>query len=149
MAETPNPREQVPEINLTSMIDVIFLLIIFFMFVSELASLETYAPVNLPEASQAKPNPAPPAERIVVNVLAGGSLIVMGKALDMDAFKRMLTTESALNRRLNDGKNTLSLLIRADAGAPSGILRRLLVMCLEPGIGISDISLHAVQAEGA
>jgi len=137
----------VPEINLMPMIDVIFLLIIFFMFVSELASLESYAPVQLPEAVLAKPNPAPPPERVVVNILSDGGLVVAGDKYTWAKLRNVLLTESMISRKANDGKNEVSVLIRADAGAPSAVLRRMFMLCLEPGIGITRLAVQAVRSE--
>ena len=147
MAEIQDPRENAPEINLISMVDVIFLLIIFFLFVSEWANLESDAPVRLPEASQAKANPMPAPGRVVVNLLANSSFMVMGSVLDFPALKNMLISECALSRRLNEGKNRVSLMIRADEAAPSGVLRRLFILCLDPQIGITDIYIGAFQPE--
>ena len=52
------------EVNLTPMIDVIFLLIIFFLLVSELSDLQVAAEVKLADAKTAAQNDRPPPERI-------------------------------------------------------------------------------------
>jgi len=147
MARIQDPRENAPEINLISMVDVIFLLIIFFLFVSEWSNFDNFAPVRLPEASQAKTDPMPAPGRIVVNLLANGTFMVTGSALDFPALKSMLAAECALSRRLNEGKNHVSLTIRADEAAPSGALRRLFILCLDPQIGITEMYISAYQPE--
>ncbi len=56
------------ELNMTSMIDIVFLLIIFFMTVTELSKLDSIAAVQLPVADQAYVKNPPDAGKIVVNI---------------------------------------------------------------------------------
>lgn len=64
-----------PSMNMTPMIDVVFLLIIFFMVGARMGELEREFDVNLPTASAAQPLTNPP-DQIVVNVFRDGRIFV-------------------------------------------------------------------------
>ena len=66
-----------PGLNLTPMIDMVFLLIIFFMVGSHFSQVERQIDVQLPTVSNAEPLTAPPDE-LVINVFQDGR-IVLGK----------------------------------------------------------------------
>jgi len=67
-----------PSLNLTPMIDIVFLLIIFFMVGTQFADLERQYDVSLPTVADAPPLSAMPDE-IVVNVSRGGGIVVAGR----------------------------------------------------------------------
>jgi len=56
-------------INLTPMIDVVFLLVIFFMVGSEFSEAESRIPVNVPTAGQMQPMTRGPDEMVVALAL--------------------------------------------------------------------------------
>ena len=64
-----------PSLNLTSMIDVVFLLIIFFLVGSRFSEDERQFDVKLPSVADAQPLTSPPDE-IVVNVFQDGRIVV-------------------------------------------------------------------------
>lgn len=107
------PRKARPEegINLTPLIDVVFLLLIFFM-VSTTFTKETHLELDLPEATA-----APLLEdsgRIDVVVNADGAYFVNGRGL---VNKQLATLKSAIEQS-SDGNNQLPLTITADARTP-------------------------------
>lgn len=107
------PRKARPEegINLTPLIDVVFLLLIFFM-VSTTFTKETHLELDLPEATA-----APLLEdsgRIDVVVNADGAYSVNGRGL---VNKQLATLKSAIEQS-SDGNNQLPLTITADARTP-------------------------------
>lgn len=57
------------QVNMTPMIDVVFLLIVFFMLVSRIASEEVAQEVDLPEVVSVEAEDELPPQRIVVNLL--------------------------------------------------------------------------------
>ena len=65
------------EVNLTPMIDVVFLLIIFFMVATKFAEIERDLRVNPPSSDHAQPITAMPKE-LIVNVTQAGAYIVNG-----------------------------------------------------------------------
>jgi len=104
------PRAQV-EVNLTSLIDVVLLLLIFFM-VSTSFVKQTKITISLPEAESATTIPEV-AEQIDIMISATGIYMVNGREL---INSRPETIRNAL-QKVSDGDNSLPLTISADANA--------------------------------
>ncbi len=102
-------REEVG-INLTPLIDVVFLLLIFFM-VSTTFTRETQLSVDLPEA-EGKPRPEV-QKQIEILIDEAGQYRVNGQGL-VDS--RMRTLQAAIYK-LSAGDTTLPMVITADAQA--------------------------------
>lgn len=104
------PRAQV-EVNLTSLIDVVLLLLIFFM-VSTSFVKQAQITISLPEAESATVIPDAP-EKIDIMISATGMYMVNGREL---INSRPETIRNAL-QKVSDGNNSLPLTISADANA--------------------------------
>ncbi len=102
-------REEL-NINLTPLIDVVFLLLIFFM-VTTTFTRETRLAVNLPQA-EGEPVQAT-ADQLEIIVHQGGGYTVNGRAL---VNSRLETLMAALEE-LSQGDRSISLLLIADAEA--------------------------------
>ena len=98
-------------INLTPLIDVVFLLLIFFM-VSTTFTKETHLTVDLPEAVGEQSSELP--EQIEILISPEGSYSVNGQAL---VNAKIATLKSALEKTA-EGNNILPLVITADAKTP-------------------------------
>lgn len=106
-----SPSREEPEINLTSLIDVVLLLLVFFMITTSFVR-ESKIGIRLPEASSSQLADAMDAP-MVIAVTAEGTYLVNGKAL-LD--NRPATLEAAIRMLAGDdlgGKATVS----ADADA--------------------------------
>jgi biopolymer transport protein ExbD len=103
------PRED-PEINLTSLIDVVLLLLVFFMVCTSFLKA-TEVRLQLPQA-EAMPREEP-AREIEIIVTASGDYFVDGQEL---VNRRPETLQRALQRVAGDGRE-LPVTIRADARA--------------------------------
>ena len=100
-----------PEVNLTSLIDVVLLLLIFFM-VSTSFVKQSQITIRLPEAeSTAIVQEAP--EQIDIMITASGTYLINGRELINN---RAETIRNSL-QKLSAGNNTLPLTISADANA--------------------------------
>ncbi len=98
-------------INLTPLIDVVFLLLIFFM-VSTTFTKETHLTVDLPEANA---NPAQEKPQTIDIVIAkDGSFSINGNVL---VNQKPKTLERALEQ-VAEGDNQRPLIITADAATP-------------------------------
>lgn len=75
--------------NMTPMIDVVFLLIIFFLVSSHLARQESQLPLDLPDATTFR-DETPLEDLLTINVVSDGRWMVAGSAM----------TESRLRERL-------------------------------------------------
>ena len=104
------PRTQ-PEVNLTSLIDVVLLLLIFFM-VSTSFVKQSQISISLPEADSAAIVEEVP-EQIDIMITETGGFLVNGREL---INTRVETIRNAL-RKVSGGDNTLPLTISADANA--------------------------------
>lgn len=100
----PSPRA--PSLALTSMLDVIFLLLCFFVTISVYSQWESEISISLPEASTAEEPVRLPGE-IILNLAADGSVIVNGNVWT----KSDLTTRLAQIAQAFPGQ---PVIIRAD-----------------------------------
>ena len=75
-------RSRAPQLALTSMLDVIFLLLCFFVTVSVFSQWESEITIKLPSASTAEEPDRLPGE-IIVNLDKGGKVTVNGKELGL------------------------------------------------------------------
>ncbi|MCY3688886.1 MAG: biopolymer transporter ExbD [Gammaproteobacteria bacterium] len=97
-------------INITPLIDVVFLLLIFFMVTTSF-NRENWMQVNLPQANAQTPEA--PAARIDVVVDRDGNYLVNGDAL---ANNRITTLIAALERE-SGGDESLLVVLTADENA--------------------------------
>lgn len=105
-------RQQRPDINLTPLIDVVFLLLIFFM-VSTTFRQESQIRVELPQAS-AEPAEAPERKVVDITLDRDGWFYVDQEQV---ADRRLTTLKRALARAVGDDAG-LPVVIRADANTP-------------------------------
>jgi biopolymer transport protein ExbD len=104
------PRTQ-PEVNLTSLIDVVLLLLIFFM-VSTSFVKQSQISISLPEADSSAIVEELP-QQIDIMITESGGFLVNGREL---INTRVETLRNAL-QKVSGGDNTLPLTISADANA--------------------------------
>lgn len=100
------------DINLTPLIDVVFLLLIFFM-VTTTFNRESELNINLPEATQ-KTKPQQEDKSLELVVDASGQYYINGRAV---VNTQSQTLVAALGKAM-DGSKDLALTIRADARTP-------------------------------
>ena len=106
------PRETV-DINLASLIDVVFILLLFFV-VTTTFTRETQLKVELPEAASGTPPEATELKQLEIVIGADSSYVLNGQSLlksDLDSLMAALQKES-------EGDNSLPLTISADGQAP-------------------------------
>jgi len=115
-------------LNMTPMIDVVFLLIIFFLVSSHLARREQRLELPLPQAATGqKPDEDSPAQ-LTVQVLADGTLYVAGRKVPPAELADLLA-----ERRQVHGA-ALAVRVRADRQVPYRQLEPVLVACSRAGI---------------
>lgn len=132
----PRRRED-PDINLTPLIDVVFLLLIFFM-VSTTFTRETELKVQLPEAG-GEPVEQPP-QAVEVTVSADGRYFVNGRAV---VDRRVQTLRRAIEKAAG-GRRDVPLVIRADARAQHQAVVR--AMDAAGRAGFKHLSIATVRA---
>ena len=122
--------------NMTPMIDVVFLLIIFFLVSSHLAKQEAQMPLELPLAdsgSEAIDNQQP---RVTINVTADGSLLLAGRTVSPAELQRRLTEQRAA-----DG-NDLEVRIRSDRSVPYSHVEPIMLSSVRAGIWNVTFSVY-------
>lgn len=80
-----------PQLNLTPMIDIVFLLIIFFMVGTRFSEIEQQYDIELPTAAAIEPMTSRP-DAIVVNVSRSGSVTINGNNVSLEELKSELET---------------------------------------------------------
>jgi biopolymer transport protein ExbD len=98
-------------LNMTPLIDVVFLLLIFFLVATRFAEEERELEVLLPEASEAQPLMSKPRETFI-NIDAEGRYFVTGKVLTIGQL------QSVLNEAYVNNPGRASVVIRADRRVP-------------------------------
>lgn len=115
--------------NMTPMIDVVFLLIIFFLVSSHLAKQEAQMKLDLPDVAEiddAADDAS--AERVIVNVQADGELYLAGHRVTPDEVQRRLS------ERVRTSGRDLEVRIRSDRRAPYGQVEPIMLACARSGI---------------
>lgn len=126
-----------PEVNLTSLIDVVLLLLIFFM-VSTSFVKESQISVRLPEADSEATNEVS-AEKLDIMITEQGTFLVNGREL---VNNRPETIRNALQKS-SAGNTSLPLTISADANAKHQFV--VTAMDVAGKLGFVKISIATVN----
>jgi len=113
------------DFQMAPMIDMVFLLLVFFMCVSTLAQADKRTPVALPESAESKV-PEELKDRALVTVQAGGAVFIGGDTVDLGELGRRLRATLAQNPKLR-------LQVRADRHATFAEIKKVLRACAEAG----------------
>lgn len=124
-------------LSMTPLIDVVFLLLIFFLVASRLSQEDREMDVPLPSAANAMPMTAEPQE-LIVNIDKRGALFVNNQNMQSDEFETLLR-ESISNNPL--GQNVI---IRADKSVPLQTPVDVMDICLKCG---ATYSLSIAESE--
>lgn len=119
------------EFNMTPMIDVTFLLIVFFITASHLSQQEAQYELNLPQAQTGRDLEANETPRVTVHVLPSGDLHLGSEKVGADELGRRLRFEHDKQRR--SGQD-LEIRIRADRAVDYQIVEPVLLACAEAGV---------------
>lgn len=116
--------------GLTAMIDIVFLLIFFFMVVTDLQRMEIEE-IELPFASEATPDEGPGKNRIVVNVDQNGGIRVMGWRLGSEELFNELKRAAARSPIDEEtGLPEFAVNIRADQAVEYEKVQDVMVQCM-------------------
>jgi biopolymer transport protein ExbD len=121
-------------LEMTPLIDMVFLLLIFFLVATTFHQTEREMQVALPEAAHAGPI-ATALREIVVNVDEEGGIIVSGRPMDADGLRAVVEEAVAVNP---DQKVT----VRGDRNTAYANVVRVLDIC--KGAGIQEPYLDTV-----
>jgi biopolymer transport protein ExbD len=117
-------------IHVAPLIDVVFLLICFYLLVTQLISDQKDPLVQLPSMSNTVARPEAPAE-LVINLRHDGSLGVGGRAVSLAALRAMLIEQRGAAESAN---KPFRAVIRADCRQRYGKLAEVLEVCQQSGV---------------
>ncbi len=133
-------REE-PEVNLTSLIDVVLLLLVFFM-VSTSFVKESEISIRLPEATE-EAQPAEPTDVLEISITETGNFSVNGRALVNNERR---TLRAAIERLVGDNRE-MPVVVRADAR--SAHQDTVTAMSVAGDLGFVEINIATVTAPDA
>ncbi len=125
------------EINITSLVDVVFILLIFFMVSTSFVST-TGIKVNLPKASSGQVKAEP--QEIVVTVTKAGQLFVGAKQVSDQTVERELIS-------LAEGAAPATVIVRADEAVSHGKVVSVMESVKRAGIDKIAISTEHSPAK--
>ena len=136
-----NLRSGTLGLNMTPMIDVVFLLIIFFLVSSHLAKQEVQMPLPLPVAQSGNKSIEENVPRLTINVLEDGTVMLSGR--------RILHTDliDRLTDRLLEEGSGLQVRIRGDRNVPYKFIEPILLACFRARIW--NVSFSVFRPEDA
>lgn len=117
--------------NITPLIDVVFLLIIFFLVASHFVRNETAASIELPLATKGQKDIDQQMVRLTISIDETGDMLIAGKPVShSDAMKRIqaLSAESETNQTVAEVR------IRGHRNARYGAMRKLIEASAASGI---------------
>ena len=135
----PDRSDERVDINLTPLIDVVFLLLIFFM-VSTTFDRHAKLKVELPEAS-AKKEQQQVDEPVVLSIDAEGNYFINDRQVVNTTLE---TLKTALQKSVADRKE-VSLVLRADAKTPHQSVVR--AMDAASQLGLTRLSIATIESK--
>jgi biopolymer transport protein ExbD len=130
MAVKINRGNALVALNLTAMIDVVLLLLIYFMVASRLSEDERTLDIPLPSAANAMPMTAEPSE-LVVNIDEFGAFIVDEQVVKPSELDALIT------RAVVDNPLRPAVIIRADKRVPTQAPVSVMDVCIKCGAAYS------------
>ncbi len=118
------------------MIDVVFLLIIFFMTTAQVAQL-THTEIDLP-AERGEQQSTPDEAGLVINITSSGEIIVASRTVDLVELEGIVRGE--LRKDPLRPADQLKLLLRADRAAAAAQLNRVVGLLESLGVGAARLA---------
>lgn len=125
-------RQRGLQFNITPLIDIVFLLIIFFLVASHFVHSETHKPVELPEAASGEEETAEAPRRLVVTITSDRQLHVGGKVVQLSEVEQMILAGRSSVR--DDGPDRFEVRIRGDKSVPYRVIEPIMLACARSGI---------------
>lgn len=135
-------RDDDPTINLAPMIDIVFLLIIFFMVgshFSEQNHAERDMAVRVPSVAD-NPTTISPPQKYTINVFSDGNVQLDGRALTLAELESTLITAHRSDART-------SVVIRGDSQSQYQSVADVIAVCRKSGIQDLNLAVRMAHAE--
>jgi len=128
-------REYGCHINIAPLIDVVFLLIVFFLMVSHMAQVRVDA-LSLPEAREGKTEETLNESRVTINIHSATQMVINGRDHTLSSLEILL--DQMLQHR---NPQTLSILIRSDREAHWHVVSDVMKLCSRKGINLVNVAV--------
>ena len=125
-------------LELTPMIDVVFLLMIFFLVASKLDEADRSIDVVLPEAAAARPLTSRPRE-FVVNIDREGNYFAGARPVRLEELRQLLRQAAA------DNPQRQTVIVRADENTAHKFVVAAMDACVQAGI--EDYQVQSASAD--
>lgn len=129
-----------PALNLTPMIDVVFLLIIFFMVATKFSELERNIELEVPEVASAGTNRTPPTPRTVA-VHADGRIELDGQQATLQELRNQLAASRTQDPDLN-------VVVRGDGQCDFQHIASAMAACRDAGVRELGITVRVGNRKG-
>jgi biopolymer transport protein ExbD len=137
----PFGRDRSVQFNVTPLIDVVFLLIIFFLVNSHLAQQEIQMDLALPTAASGHELQESKIQRVTINLLPDGRLFLGSDEIGVEEIQRRLEIEK------NQTSDDLEIRFRADRQVAYRYVEPLLLACTRAGIW--NVSFAVIEKESS
>lgn len=121
-------------VDIAPLIDVVFLLLVFFMSIWQAAHMEVSAKLTLPITDVLNPEEQRDADRLVVNVDENSVYWVSNRRLTLEELRDSVLRPEAMRNRDVSGFSTRPVFIRAHQEVEWAYVRDVMVACREVGI---------------
>jgi biopolymer transport protein ExbD len=124
------------KMDMTPMIDIVFMLIIFFIIVSELSKAELEQ-VTLPFAEKAQKDEQDNPNRLIINVTGGddsGTLIVNKRVYSPPELAELISRAAQTNPTGADGLPSLKIKIRGDRDVEWKHIQNVMMACMRASV---------------
>lgn len=133
-----NPRSFTPTINLTPLIDILFIVLIFLVLTTTFKEATTLQ-ISLPRAETGEREARDLPGVVTVSVAADGSVELRGEAVPLDRLSERLAVMIQ--------QNMSTLRLRADADASHGVVVQIMDIARRSGIAELSIETRLATAE--
>lgn len=132
-------HDDMPSINLTPMLDIVFNLIIFFMVGSRFTDLENNIDLKVPEVNSTAPLSEAPEKR-VINVFRDGRIVLDRQDVSLSELVAQLSSAHSQYAELG-------VIVRGDAEGPFQNVASVLTACRQAGVQDMGISVRLANKE--
>lgn len=133
MALKPKFDAKAAEGDMTSMIDMVFQLIIFFMVLINFSQDDQNQAIKLPSSELAKPAEAPLENPIVLNLAFNGNVYLGPETATIAGLRPLLELEAKVLTSNGKSAKDANVIIRADGNTAGGMVQELIKKCQESG----------------
>lgn len=131
---------------MTSMIDMVFQLIIFFMVLINFSQEDQNEKIKLPSSELAKPADAPLEHPIVLNLDFNGTVYMGSEIATVPGLRPLLQVEADALKAKGLSATDANIIIRSHQNTAGGLVQELIKKCQE--VGFEKFALRAREDRG-